>query len=502
MPTIAELLETHEAELSTEQANRDLATRHIRTILDRAKEEGREALTVDQDAQVRSLHDMKQIAEKKIREVELKLAEIRKARDEEDHIQALLATPAPAGRADVATPHTPAYDQVARIGREGSNMTSNGEPRWVRRADGRLAVVARDQRFVDHPVVSEYAAARAKADEHIVGHHGTLGAYLRAQQPGQVDSFGQVQQRVVSTTTGSALVPAVWLGDIIDRARAASVVMKAGAELVPMETKVVNIGRLTGDPTATFRAEGSTISASDPTFDNVTLTATTLSALVIGTFEWFQDAPNVDEVVSEAIAQAMASELDLNALMGGVIAGGEVGATGYNRTFATPPAPRGILATLLAVAASSVLGSGANGTAQTAASFWREVQTTLFTPQSFNETPNALLWNSKLNQQYIDAYDTTNQPLRMPENIAALPKFTTNQIESFTQGTMTNVATDLFVGDFTKLLIGQRLDFTVQTLIERYAELGQIGILATWRGDVQLARPRAFAVYRYLQGAV
>jgi len=41
----------------------------------------------------------------------------------------------------------------------------------------------------------------------------------------------------------------------------------------------------------------------------------------------------------------------------------------------------------------------------------------------------------------------------------------------------------------------------VQTLVERYAELGQVGIIAHWRGDVGVARPRAFAVYRYLQGA-
>jgi HK97 family phage major capsid protein len=82
-----------------------------------------------------------------------------------------------------------------------------------------------------------------------------------------------------------------------------------------------------------------------------------------------------------------------------------------------------------------------------------------------------------------------------------LERFVTNQIPSFTSGTMTSRATDLFVGDFRQLLIGQRLSMTVQTLTERYAELGQIGIVAHWRGDVQLARSRALAVYRYLQGA-
>jgi hypothetical protein len=58
---------------------------------------------------------------------------------------------------------------------------------------------------------------------------------------------------------------------------------------------------------------------------------------------------------------------------------------------------------------------------------------------------------------------------------------------------------DVFVGDWSQLLSDQRLDLNVQVLSERYAEVGQIGIVANWRGDIQLARPRAFAVFRYLQ---
>jgi HK97 family phage major capsid protein len=81
-----------------------------------------------------------------------------------------------------------------------------------------------------------------------------------------------------------------------------------------------------------------------------------------------------------------------------------------------------------------------------------------------------------------------------------MPKFVTNQIPAnFTQGTSTTNMTDVFAGDWTQLLIGQRLDLSVQTLVERYAELGQVGIIAHWRGDVAPARPRAFAVYRYLK---
>jgi len=101
---------------------------------------------------------------------------------------------------------------------------------------------------------------------------------------------------------------------------------------------------------------------------------------------------------------------------------------------------------------------------------------------------------------YAKVYDSTNQPLQRPPVLDQFQWFSTAQIPaSFTQGTSTTNMSDVFAGDWTLLLIGQRLDFTVQTLVERYAELGQIGIIAHWRGDIGLTRPRAFSVHRYLK---
>lgn len=51
-------------------------------------------------------------------------------------------------------------------------------------------------------------------------------------------------------------------------------------------------------------------------------------------------------------------------------------------------------------------------------------------------------------------------------------------------------------------VIGRRLGITIQVLKEEYADTGQIGIVAHWRGDVAPARPAAFAVYRAIQGAL
>lgn len=366
----------------------------------------------------------------------------------------------------------PAYDEVTVGG-------ASAGPRWVRTHDEKPATVARGQRFADHEVVREYAARHQAADAAVAGQHGSLGNLIRS----------------MTTTSGSAVVPTVWAGDIIDRARNHAAVLKAGAELVPMEAKTVQIGRLTADPTAAFRDEGSVIAASDPTFDNVTLTATTMSTLVVGSLEWFQDADNVDEIVEDAIAAAIAQRLDLVALYGSITSGaGTI-------NLPTPPNPRGVLGTLNAVAASSVLGGAANGTTQTAASYYNELLDLIYKPREFNEAPSGLIYNAKLGLQYAKAYDTTGQPLQAPGAFTELDRFVSNQVPSYTQGTMTDRATDVFAGDWRQLLIGQRLGLSIQTLVERYAENGQIGIVAHWRGDVGLARPRAFAVYKALQGA-
>lgn len=351
---------------------------------------------------------------------------------------------------------------------------------FVNLATGAAAAVRSGQSFVEHTVVSAARRMESAQEQAAVATHGNLANQLRA----------------LTLTGGAAVVPQVWAAQLIDLARNKSAVLQAGAQIVPMDAGVVKIGRLSGDPTAAFRTEGSLITPSDPTLDNVTLTAQDMSCLVIGSLEWFQDAANADAIVKNAIAQAMASKLDQVALYGGIVAG----AGSIN--LPTPPNPRGVLAALNATLAGNVLGGAANGTTQTAATYFNEVLDVIYKVKYGNEEPNALIWNPKLARQYAGANDTTGQPLRLPADVEGITRYTTNQVPSYTQGTMTGRATDIFAGDWTQLLIGQRLAITIQVLTERYADYGQIGIVAHWRGDVAPARPAAFAVYRAIQGAV
>ena len=268
-----------------------------------------------------------------------------------------------------------------------------------------------------------------------------------------------------------------------------------------MDAKTVQVGRLTGDPAPLFKTEGSPVTPGDMTFDYVQLVSTSLSALVVVSMEFLQDAPGADGLITEALGKSMALELDKAVFFG------QLGATGTNDEGAAyglaSPYPKGILKNLNDNAPGNVVGSfPTNGTAQTAATPWNEMLALVYKPLRSNEKVTAIVSNTALQQQYAGMYNTLYDPISMPPVVASYPWLVTNTIPSYTRGTMTSRATDVFAGDFSQVLIGQRLGLEIRVLTERYAENGQVGLLAYWRGDVQVARPAALACYRALQGAL
>ena len=67
---------------------------------------------------------------------------------------------------------------------------------------------------------------------------------------------------------------------------------------------------------------------------------------------------------------------------------------------------------------------------------------------------------------------------------------------AFTTGT-SNDTSDVITGDFGQLLLGVGTALTVTVLQERYmVESGSIGLVGWYRGDVAIARPKAFDVVR------
>jgi len=483
--TIAELFEKYQNDRRAADARAARLHLESKAILDKCEAEGERDLTPQEFERFTKLVDDRDAARDASTRAEINMAKAEKAMQDEDEVQRKSAMRIPTS-APAPDGVTRTLDVTPRMTRDSKGNVvvhtrdrADNAPVWTRE-DGRIATVGRDERMADNEIVREQI--ERDPGRHITDNYSGIGQLVRN----------------LSTTGSSALIPSVWGASIIDKARNASQVLNAGAEVVAMDAKVLNLGRLITDPTAAWLAEGATRTESDPAWDLVSLTSRTLSCLTVASLEFLQDAPNADSVVEDSIGKAMGLAIDSAALFGGVTVGADAVAAGSG---ASPPSPLGILGNLLANASTSILGSGANGTAITAETPWNELLDTYFTPMQYNEKPTAILMNSKMQQKYSKTYDTLGQPLRTPPVLDNTPILITNQIPSFTQGTMTNIATDIFTGDYRQVLWGTRLDITTRVLSERYAEAGSVGILSTFRGDIVLARPRAMCVYRYIGGA-
>jgi len=270
-------------------------------------------------------------------------------------------------------------------------------------------------------------------------------------------------------SSGGYTVPVHLVEKFIDRMRAASVCVQAGAKTVLLETKATNIARLETDPSPGWRAENAAVAESDPTFGTVALTARSLAVMVKISRELLEDGINVGEILTHSMAQALALELDRVALLGS----------------GTAPEPRGIFNT------SGILSQsqGTNGAALTG---YAPLVTAWGSLAAENCAPNAMVMAPRTRTTLGGLLDTTNQPLAVPGVIAGLPMLVTSQMPiTQTQGSANN-ASMILVGDFTRLLIGVRTGLRIEVLKERYAENMQYAFIAHMRADIAVEQPKAF----------
>jgi HK97 family phage major capsid protein len=305
---IEDIIAAKISELESARGRYDRARQDVEDILATAKAQNRSHLTESEDQRCEAAFDKADRAKAEVKKAEssLERANAIKAEDDEAEKRLLTVRDTNAGmRNRGQTAAIPAVNGAGVLYGAGSQDERSSE--WVDATTGRRAALGRNERFADHEAVREEAARHAERDKIITGTHG---------------SFAQ-QIRSLSTTTASAIVPTQWSFPIIDKARNKAVAFQAGATLVPMPSKVVQVGRLTVDPVASYRAEGSTVTATDPTLDFIQLTATTLSALTVVSMEFIQDAPDADTVVSNAISASMALALDQVIFYGQLAAGSE-----------------------------------------------------------------------------------------------------------------------------------------------------------------------------------
>lgn len=298
----------------------------------------------------------------------------------------------------------------------------------------------------------------------------SFGDHVRALAIGPRND---AERRALAEGTGSEggfTVPTPLAGEFIDRLRAKSVAIRAGARTVPMTSSSLAIARLDTDPAVTWRLENSLIDDSDPAFSRVLLEAKGVAGIVKVSRELLADSVNVSEMVTNAFAQAMALELDRVAMWGDGLDDGPVGITGTT----------GI----------NEVSMGTNGAAL--ASYDKLIDAVYQMQLDNSEDPTAMVMHPRTAAELAKLKDGMENPLVAPEMIARIPRLTSTAASiAETQGTATNASSIVF-GDFRNLFIGVRDEMTITVLRERYADYGQIGFLVWMRADVQLAHKASF----------
>lgn len=295
----------------------------------------------------------------------------------------------------------------------------------------------------------------------------TTGDFLKAMIVGPSNDM---EKRALSEGTDSAggyTVPDVLSARLIDHMRSASVVMKAGAQTIPLSSDVNYIAKLLTDPAPAWRAENAAIAESDPTFGRVTLTARSLGVIVKVSRELLEDTLNIGTALPNIIAVAMAAELDRVALLGS----------------GTAPEPRGV---------ANFSGLTSNTFAGGALTAYRDLMLARRALMGANVQLNGFIMHSRDESSIVSTLDGNGQPVLPPPVLETVPMHISNKIP--TNGGVGTNESSIFAGDWTKLLIGIRHNIRIEVLKERYATENQYAFVAVLRADVAAEHEAAFTV--------
>ncbi len=304
-------------------------------------------------------------------------------------------------------------------------------------------------------------------------------AYIRGIVTGDWTGI-PLEARAMGIGTGAGggfAVPDFLSARVIDLARNKARVFEAGATTVPMTTTPMKLARVAGDPSAQWKVENAAITAADMTLEQITLTPHTLIAMVKTSVELMEDSTEIAGTVENALAQALALELDRAALRGS----------------GTPPEPTGIRNQ----SGVTIQSQGTNGAALTN---YDPISIAIQTVEAANGEPNAYILSPRTDGTLDRLKDSTGQPLRPPPSLDDLAEYVTSQIpNNLTQGT-SSLASEIYVAQWDELLVGMRQNLIVEASREAGDASGgaftslQVWIRAYLRADVALAHPAHFVV--------
>lgn len=335
--------------------------------------------------------------------------------------------------------------------RENGHRSGN-QPVALRDGEGRkVYALDRNQKVQDvHPSACPHA----------------LGELVRAMATGSARYAPEPVQNFLSSTDntkgGYAVAPSELSSEVIDLARAQSVVMRLGSRTVPMQSSEMSFAKIASDPAIEVKAENDAFTEREITFSQVKLSAYTIGTLVTCSRELAEDAPNFPEIVSSTIAKALAVQLDKYTLQGTGSAE-PLGLINYADIDDTGTTSIGALEyTDLAAACEAIR---VRNHEPTGIVLHPSSHSDVMLSTAGNGTDSERIWLAKApTLEGVNMLATTNMPL----------------------------ASGL-VGDWSKLVWGIRMSATVEadmsgTRFDRH----QIGFKIVWRGDLCVTDITAF----------
>lgn len=258
---------------------------------------------------------------------------------------------------------------------------------------------------------------------------------------------------------GGFLAPMYYSDSVIDLAREASVVNRAGLQTLNVEHGAVSFAVVKSDPKPKWRGELEQIAISEPAFGFVTLQARSLACIVPVSLELLAESSNIDNLLRNQLAAGFASEIDRVALLGSGI-GSE---------------PQGILN-------SNVPTKEVDGP------FHFDVPVSAYyAARAQNATGQITSIFSWTQAEKLDALkDSDSNPLRPPEAWGQISKLPTNVM----------LDTTVVTGQFADMTFAVRQSLVSDTSgsVSPAFETAQMYFRAILRCDFVIIRPKSFVV--------
>lgn len=299
-----------------------------------------------------------------------------------------------------------------------------------------------------------------------------FGAAIRALVTGPRNDAERRALSAGGAEGAGYMVPSVLSGQIIDRLRARTVTVRAGARTVPLDAAETTMARVETDPATAWHPEGGTIAEDTAmTFGAQIMRPKTLTSLVRTSRELIDDAPNAEEAIERAFSRALAVELDRAVLFGLGAALEPLGIVNY--------------------AGIGSVSMGVNGAQLVGYDAMLDARDAMLLANA--DEPTAFIMAPRTATVLAKAKDGVGLPLRRPTEIERTPFLVTTSVPiDQVQGTATN-ASSIITGVWSELLIGVRAEVRVEVLRERFADSLSYGFLAWLRADTAVLHAASFA---------